>query len=107
MRSHSHAFSSTSKRSAQVAARPPASRTSTASRRHHCPPQLSPTSLCCHRAPDNMELESMLERYKQKSAGLNKKIGEVCLVGTGPGDPGLLTMRAVQLMQSADVVLYD
>ncbi|MEC7885867.1 MAG: siroheme synthase CysG [Pseudomonadota bacterium] len=49
--------------------------------------------------------DALDEALKNKNE--QKKMGEVYLVGSGPGDPELLSFKALRLMQKADVVVYD
>jgi len=52
-------------------------------------------------APTDADIDALLTPSSEREAG------SVIVVGAGPGDPELLTLRALRTLQSADVILFD
>jgi len=59
-----------------------------------------------HAPQENDEQELIADATRIKTTGLGN-IGKVTLVGAGPGDAELLTLKAVRALQAADVILFD
>jgi uroporphyrin-III C-methyltransferase/precorrin-2 dehydrogenase/sirohydrochlorin ferrochelatase len=58
-------------------------------------------------SPDQHDLDAMLDDIANTGRGANTPRGSVVLVGAGPGDPDLITVKALRALQSADVIMYD
>ena len=57
------------------------------------------------RAPETQDFDALMGAAQREGESVDH--GSVTLVGAGPGDPELLTLRAVRALQSADVILFD
>ena len=58
-------------------------------------------------AGDEREARRLLGEAIDRAQGASPSEGRVLLVGAGPGDPELLTLKALRALKSADVILYD
>jgi uroporphyrin-III C-methyltransferase/precorrin-2 dehydrogenase/sirohydrochlorin ferrochelatase len=56
---------------------------------------------------DNQGAERIARRLLESTSIAPRATGEVSLVGAGPGDPELLTLKALRALQDADIILHD